>query len=626
MARFHHGHAINVEVVAVGAGIDRPDRDFPNAVLALAHIALQGASKEVGAEQLDFLRFRSIDAKRNVVVRRDFRRCEGGSCLPEDLRSRQTAARTNAWYCMQQRVYNGTNMREITLFCALLATAAPLALAQTRCTDMLKYQAPGVKLTITKAEAVPASAPGTLRISPAFGGTVGVAVGAFCHVEGVIDQRTGADGKQYGIGFALALPDQWNDQFLFQGGGGLNGNVALPLGSQAAGNTPALARGFAVVTTDSGHKGSVFDGSFFRDQEASLNFYYVAIGRVAQLAKAMIASYYARPAQHSYFDGCSTGGREAMIMSQRYPEYFDGIISGDPAIRTGYSNLALGYMTAVFDQAAPKNDDGVPDPKKTFSDSDRKLIVNSILETCDAKDGLKDGMIFNFRACNFDPAALKCSGAKNDTCLSQAQVDTLIHAFAGPKTAAGYQVYPGFPFDAGLNDKGGIPGLLAAPVIPVQTGADFAHFDVDREAGRVADNQTALLGDSTWTNLTSFAGHGGKLMFYHGLSDPWFSPLETLRYYEKMAKDTGAGSVASWSRIYFVPGMGHCQGGSAALDRFDMLSAIVDWVEKGVAPERVVATGPAFPGRSRPLCAYPQHAEYTGHGDTNDASNFVCRE
>ena len=129
-------------------------------------------------------------------------------------------------------------------------------------------------------------------------------------------------------------------------------------------------------------------------------------------------------------------------------------------------------------------------------------------------------------------------------------------------------------------------------------------------------NQTALLGDSTWTNLSSFAGHGGKLMFYHGLSDPWFSPLETLRYYEKMAKDTSNGSAASWSRIYLVPGMGHCQGGSATLDHFDMLSAIVDWVEKGVAPDRVIATGPAFPGRSRPLCPYPQHAEYTGHGDT----------
>ncbi len=521
-------------------------------------------------------------------------------------------------------------MREITSFCAILGVAAPLlfaqpAAAQSHCSDMLKFQAPGVKLAITKADATPASAPGTLRTSPNFPGTVPVAVPGFCHVEGVINQRTGVDGKPYGIGFALALPDQWNGRFLFQGGGGLNGSVQLPLGNQAAGNTPGLARGFAVVTTDTGHKGSGFDGSFFRDQEATLDFYYVAIGRVAPLAKQMIASYYGRPAQHSYFDGCSTGGREAMIMSQRYPDYFDGIISGDPAIRTGFSNLALGFMTAMFDRAAPKDDSGKPDPKKTFPESDRKLIVNSILQVCDAKDGLKDGMIFNQRACNFDPDALLCAGPKNDTCLSQAQVDTLKIAFAGPKWSYGDQIYPGFPFDAGIADPGFIPGLLGGPVIPVATGADFLHFDTDREAARVEANKTAQLGDSTWTNLTTFAGHGGKLIFYHGLSDPWFSPLETLRYYEQMAKDTGTGSVDSWSRIYFVPGMGHCQGGSAALDRFDMLTAVVDWVEKGVAPDRVIATGPAFPGRSRPLCPYPQHAEYTGHGDPNDASNFVCQ-
>ena len=524
-------------------------------------------------------------------------------------------------------------MREITSFCALIAMAAPLVFAQagaSQCADMLKYQTAGTKLAITKADAKPPSAPGTLRINPNFPGAVGVAVPAFCHVEGVIDQRTGAEGKPYGIGFALALPDQWNGRFLFQGGGGLNGSVPLPLGSQAAGETPALARGFAVVSTDSGHKGGGFDGSFFRDQQASLDFYYVAIGRVAHLAKEMIATYYGRAAEHSYFDGCSTGGREAMIMSQRYPDYFDGIVSGDPAIRTGHSNLALGFMAAVFDQAAPKDDSGKPDPKKTFSPSDRKLIVGSLLQACDAKDGLKDGMIFNQRGCDFDPAALVCAGAKNDTCLSKAQVDTLKTAFAGPKSASGASIYPGFPFDGGIGDPGFIPGLLNGPVIPVATGADFAHFDPDREAARVDDDATARLGDSLWTNLTTFAGHGGKLLFYHGLSDPWFSPLETLRYYEKMAKDTGgepvSSSIASWSRIYMVPGMGHCQGGTATLDRFDMLSAVVDWVEKGVAPDRVVATGPAFPGRSRPLCPYPQHAEYSGHGDSNDASNFVCQE
>jgi feruloyl esterase len=518
-------------------------------------------------------------------------------------------------------------MGKITSFCALLALGMPLAQAASlKCSDLLGYKAAGAPVEITKAEATPAAAAGTLRLSPNFPGTVPAAIPAFCHVQGVINKRTGVDGKPFGIGFALALPDEWNGRFLFQGGGGLNGNVALPLGAVAAGNAPALARGFAVVTTDTGHEGNVFDGSFFRDQQASLDFYYAAIGRVAPLAKQMIAAYYGRAADHSYFAGCSTGGREAMIMSQRYPAYFDGIVSGDPAMRTGHSNLALGFMTAVYDEAAPKDDSGKPDPKKTFSETDRKLIVKSVLEACDAKDGLKDGMIFNERACKFDPQTLVCAGAKNETCLTKLQADTLQKAFAGPKTSRGDTIYPGFPFDAGLDDKGGIPGLLNGPVIPVATAADFAHFDPDREERRVLSNPTALTGDSTWTNLTTFSGHGGKLLFYHGLSDPWFSPLETLRYYEQMSKDTSNGAAESWSRIYFVPGMGHCQGGSATLDTFDMLSAIVDWVEKGTAPDRVIATGRAFPGRSRPLCPYPQHAEYSGSGDTNDAANFVCKE
>jgi feruloyl esterase len=483
--------------------------------------------------------------------------------------------------------------------------AAPLACAQNahRCGDFKDY----------KTTEVPAG-PTAQGRGPA------INLPAYCRVDGAIDARTGVDGQPYAIGFALALPDAWNGGFLFQGGGGLNGNVGMPLGGQAAGDTPALARGFAVVSTDAGHKGGGFDSAFMRDQQAALDFYYAAIGKVAPLAKELIAWYYGKPTAHSYYDGCSTGGREAMIMSQRYPAYFDGIISGDPAIRTGYSNLALGFIGAEFAKVSG-------DAAKAFSDSDRQLIVKSLLDRCDAKDGLKDGMIFDMRGCDFDPAALKCAGAKNDQCLSAAQVGALKTAFAGPKSLHGDPYYPGMVFDAGIDDNSGLPGILRGPRIPVQTGADMSRFDVDKEAARIAADAGRLLGDSTWTNLSSFAGHGGKLLFYHGLSDPWFSPLDTLQYYEQMAKDTGGSApVTSWSRLYLVPGMGHCQGGSATLDRFDMLTAVVNWVEKGEAPDSVAATGRAFPGRSRPLCPYPQHAQYKGSGDPNDAANFTCKE
>lgn len=515
----------------------------------------------------------------------------------------------------------------VILIRVIVSLPAAFAQAPHQCADMLKFQVSGVHLEITKAEAIPESPPGTVRISPAFPGTIGVTVPSFCRVDGVIDRRTGVDGKPYGIRFALGLPDSWNGRFVFQGGGGLNGSVATPLGATAAGRTPALARGFAVVDTDSGHEGAVFDGSFFRDQQASLDFYYVAIGRVTVLAKQMIAWYYGRSAKFSYYCGCSTGGREAMIMSQRFPSYFDGIVSGAPAMRTGNSNLALAFIGAVFREAAQPDASGKKEAKGLLSETDRKLVIDSLLEKCDALDGVKDGMIFNTRACHFDPTSLVCQAAKTDTCLSKVQANALKEAFAGPKTTHGDPVYSGFPWDVGMGYHRGLPGLLFGPTIPVPTPPTNGAFDVDGQAARVTANANGLLGDSTWTNLSSFRGHGGKLIFYHGMSDPWFSALDTLAYYEKMGKDTGGNEpVTDWSRLFLVPGMGHCGGGSAALDRFDMLTAIVNWVEKGQAPDEVLATGRAFPGRSRPLCPYPQHAQYKGKGDPNNAGNFVCRE
>jgi feruloyl esterase len=179
---------------------------------------------------------------------------------------------------------------------------------------------------------------------------------AYCRVEGVINRRTGVGGEEFGIHFALAMPDQWNGDFLMQGGGGGNGIVYPPLGLTASGGTPALMRGYAVVSTDTGHKshGGAFDFGFMKDQQAYLDFAYQANVEVAALARQIIAHYYGKPAAYSYFSGCSTGGREGMILSQRYPTAFDGIIVGDPAMRTGLSNLAIGeWIPAAFNQIAP---------------------------------------------------------------------------------------------------------------------------------------------------------------------------------------------------------------------------------------------------------------------------------
>jgi hypothetical protein len=502
-----------------------------------------------------------------------------------------------------------------------------------KCADLVNLKIPESQMTITKAEEVPATPPGTLRAASITGDLIPVGIPPYCRAEGVIDQRTGFDNKPYAIGFAIALPEQWNGRFLFQGGGGLNGSIIPPLGAQAAGDAPALARGFAVVSTDTGHKGGVFDPAFMKDQLASLDFAYIAVGRVAILSKQILAHYYGQPAAHSYYAGCSTGGREGMLMSQRYPTYFDGIISGDPAMRTGYSNIGLAYARGAFAKIAPKDPSGKPDPSLDFSATDRKLLSDAIMKACDEKDGLKDGMIFNVKACQFDPAVLKCSGAKTDSCLTSQQVDALEKAFAGPKDSRGHSVYTRFPWDTGYLRAASGPFAPFSSFLPTAGPSILANVqqptdvDVDTLVDRVRANETQTLTDTTWTNLSSFFGHGGKLIFYHGTSDPVFSPFDTLDYYEKMAAANGGlDQVMNSSRFFFVPGMNHCAGGPAALDSFDMLSAIVDWVEHGLAPDSVVAKGKAFPGRTRPLCAYPNYAYYKGQGDPEKAANFECRQ
>jgi feruloyl esterase len=514
------------------------------------------------------------------------------------------------------------NRRLLVLVLFVAGTSALASAAGRDCASMMSAQAAGV--TIQKAEQMPALPVGSSINAGMAPIKLEVALPSYCRLDGIVDPRKGVNGVAYGIGFALALPDNWNGRFYLQGGGGLNGSVGMPLGAQAAGNDPALARGYAVVAMDSGHQGrGPFDAGFLADQKAALDFYYLAVGRITVVAKDLVAQYYGKPAEHSYFSGCSTGGREGMVLTQRYPEYFDGVIVGDPAMRADYSNLALAYIGDVFGQAAPQDAAGKPDPAKLFSDADKKLIRSSLLDACDAKDGLKDGMIFNPLACDYDPAVLTCKGGKTATCLTAPQVKALKTALAGPKDAFGNDIYVPFPYDVGIADTGGfLPGLLAGPRIPVAAPGGGGKFDAARLAAQMDRN--AGLEDSLWTNLTTFAAHR-KVIYYHGASDPWFSPLDTFTYYKKMAADTGGEEKArAWSRFYFVPGMGHCSGGTATLDSFDMLGAITDWVEKGIAPEGVMATGRSLPGRSRPLCPYPTHTQYKGQGDPQDASNFTC--
>jgi feruloyl esterase len=312
-----------------------------------------------------------------------------------------------------------------------------------------------------------------------------------------------------------------------------------------------------------------------------------------------------------------------MILSQRYPTVFNGIVSGDPAMRTGLSNLAISqWIPVAYNQSAPKDASGKQLTSQLLTDGDRKLFMDALMNRCDAKDGVTDGMISDPMACDFDPAVLACKSGQSSGCIAPEKIAAVKKAFGGPKNSYGTQVYPGFLYDAGIAETGMIPGLLALGTRGIFGPYPSAtEIDIDKEALTASDP----LVEPASTNLSTFSASGSKILFFHGDSDPWFSALDTLGYYKSLAATNGgAEKVAEWSRMYLVPGMRHC-GGGPALDQFDMLSAVTDWVEKGIAPESVIATGKAFPGRSRPLCAYPKHAQYIGSGDTNDAHNFRCQ-
>ena len=500
-----------------------------------------------------------------------------------------------------------------------LSTLTP----EARCNAMSSLHSDKVDLEISETRYVSNAAsldPRNDRVSPAQLATFK----PYCQISGYFEKRSGADNKPYAIGFALALPDDWNGKFLFQGGGGLNGVIRAPMGGLAAGDIPALFRGYAVASTDGGHQSStVFDPSFFADQRALLNFYSGAVEKSTHLASELLEQVYAQTPKQRYFVGCSTGGREAMTMSQRFPELFDGIIVGAPARQTNYSEIADLWSAKRLRQV---NADQQQAP---FSAPQQQAIVKELLAQCDANDGLADGLIFDVSGCDFKPEKLLCEkDSQSASCLDEARVSALKDAFAGPRTSDGQQVYPGFYFDTGISATGqrSVPGLLQAVAGPLGQQFMGEDFDINKQLA-LAKHFPLAGGNATLTSLSTFAHLGGKIMFFHGVSDPWFSAKDTLEYYQAMmAANGGAANTANWSQFYFVPGMGHCGGGEQTLDNFDMLTELDNWVEAGQQPVSVVATGQSMPGVSRPLCPYPQIAVYDGKGNPQAAASFTCRK
>ena len=481
-----------------------------------------------------------------------------------------------------------------------------------------------------------------------------------CRLRGLLDYRVGRGGIRYAIGFELRMPAVWNRRFYFQGGFGTDGTVDAAVGG-LVGRGSALSLGYAVVSTDAGHGG--LGPEFGIDPQARIDYGYRAIDRVTRRAKELIAVAYGSAPQRSYFVGCSNGGRQGFVAAQRFPDFFDGIVAGAPGFNLPKAAIAEAWNTqAVAAIATGVDRNGHPFLADTFSDEDLSLLSNAVLGACDANDGLADGIVDDLPGCRFDPAVLTCpSGEKAPTCLSAPQVAALKKIFAGPTDSRGAPLYSNFPYDGGIGDPSPIGSLrgwtLGNPRAPVNSalnvtlgaGAlafifvtppvddvpplDFVlRFDFDRDAPKIfatsgdyAPSSMDFMSAAS-TDLSAFRRRGGKLLVYHGASDGVFSVNDTIRWYEgvNVASD---GRAADFARLFVVPGMGHCLGGPAT-DRFDALTAVVDWVENGVVPERIVATAsPAspFPDRSRPLCPYPLQSRYSGAGSIESAASFACR-
>lgn len=498
-----------------------------------------------------------------------------------------------------------------------------------------------------------------------------------CQVQGEINRRVSpVDGQAYAIKFHLRLPTDWNRRFYYQGGGGVDGSLG-----QA--NAAVIHEGYAVVSTDSGHENgtnvSEVAGNFQFgfDPQARSDYGYNGPAQVTEKAKALIEAFYGKRPKYSYFVGCSEGGREGLMLSQRYPEYFDGIVSGNPGMDLPKAAVAEAWDSQAFAAAAAAMGEmtavGNPHLGRSFTDEQLSAVSDAILAQCDGLDGLEDGMVFNPQACDFDPASLGPSGSG---VLSPEQVVALEKVFGGARNSSGEALYAGWYWDPGIAEfgwriwklgvfdapvntainvtlgGGALPFIFTTPPNSMTAGTDVAagttvvsagapeafvrwvlSFNMDTDAPKIfatdeiyTESAMDFMGTSS-TDYRRFRKDGNKLIVYTGQADPVFSAKYHVAWYEDLiAANGGLRKTQKFARLYLVPGMNHCGGGPSP-SQFDAFGALVDWVERGQAPRSIVGTAgerTPWPGRTRPLCAYPEQARHNGHGDIEDAASFRC--
>lgn len=502
---------------------------------------------------------------------------------------------------------------------------------------------------------------------------------AHCEVVGTMNPRKGMDGQDYAVNFRMRLPGAWNGRFFFQGGAGSNGVVGNAIGYlQGRQTAHALGRGYAVLTNDGGHdmvanaradRGGL--SAFGWDPQARLDYAGAQLPVLTQTAKDLIARYYGRRPERSYFVGCSKGGHEGLVVAEQLPSEFDGVLANAPAMNIPGSVYTVAEETRRFAALARAGGHvspaGEPYLGRTFSDADLGLVSGAILNACDALDGLSDGIVANAPACTTARVrhalgALVCKGQKAETCLSSAQVKLLIanqragmggsawtwDAGIGGRTASGgwFQGWRGWKIgsDKDLNDGANATlvgpvaaSLLSVPPVPLaDTPAAAIAFletvnlkDRTRFGAHASGNGFVAAANYLVANrytLDAFRARGGKLISVHGASDPIFPLNDTIAWWMRVNR-AARGKAADNVRVFPAPGMNHCTGGPAT-DRFDAFTALVDWVEQEKAPDRILAEArpsAPWPGRTRPLCPYPKQSRYTGTGSIEDAANFICR-
>jgi pimeloyl-ACP methyl ester carboxylesterase len=490
---------------------------------------------------------------------------------------------------------------------------------------------------------------------------------AHCLVQGTLNERTGIDGKPYAIGYEVRLPTAWNGKFFYQGGGGTDGVLPPALGSVLnSTETNALSQGYAVATSDGGHNTGQSDVSFGLDPQARKDYGYNAVGTLTPAAKQIVARTYGRAPEHSYFMGCSNGGRDAMVAASRFADQFDGLVAADPGFNLPKAAIAEQWDTQQFMSAAAPGQL----PKDVFPASTMNLLAGRILAKCDALDGVVDGMVNNRSACQaaFSLATdvPTCTAAPDGSCMTAAQKTALQKVFDGAKNSANQSLYASWPWDAGIAGAGWRFWKLDAGFAPLpfntvigagSMGYVFTtppdapnladgglgyqlRFSMDTDAPKIFQknsvfDQSAMefMTPPDATHLTALKSRGGKMIVYHGTGDPVFSPNDTIAWYD--AVNAADNAAPGYARLFLVPGMNHCSGGPAT-DRFNMLPVLENWVERGVAPESVAAgvnaadpdvIAKGWPARrSRPLCAYPKQAILKpGATDTESAASFICQ-